>query len=140
MAAKTYDPKQVAVVVGSRALSGFADGDMVVVDRTEDGFSLLVGADGESTRARSANKSGTFTISLLASSESNDYLSQLAIADEIAGGGTFAVAVKDNSGRSIYTAATAWIKKHPAGGFGKEAGTREWVIESDEILMFAAGN
>lgn len=140
MAVRSYDPKEVSVIVGSQPIGGFGDGDMVTITRNEDAWSMIVGATGETTRSKNANKSGTFTITLLASSESNDYLSELQLADELSGTATFSVYVKDNFGRSLYSAATAWIKKQADGSFGKESGTREWTIETDELIMFAGGN
>ncbi len=140
MTVKTYDPKEVSVIIGSQPLGGFADGDFVTVERNEDGWSLLVGADGETTRAKNANKAGKITVRLLASSASNDYLSELQIADELSGSATFGLMVKDNRGTSIYAAATAWINKQPPAAFGKDAGTREWVIETDELIPKAGGS
>lgn len=137
---KTYDPKKVSVIIGTHIASGFADGDFITVERDEDVWSTLTGADGETTRAKNANKSGKFTLRLLAASASNDVLSTLQLADEASGGGTFAVMVKDGSGRSLYAAAAAWISKAPSAAFGKEAGTREWVIATDELVPFAGGN
>jgi hypothetical protein len=140
MAVKTYDPKQVSVIIGTRAAQGFADGSFVSVDRNEDAFTLLVGADGEGCRAKSNNKSGRVTLTLMSSSEFNDYLSELALADELTGGGVVPLMIKDNSGSSLYSSATAWVVKHPTADFAKEAGTREWVLETDELIMFAGGN
>lgn len=140
MSVKNYDPKKVSVIVGSQPVTGFADGSFCKVARNEDGFSLLVGADGESTRAKNNNKSGKVTVTLLASSASNDYLSQLQLADELSGNATVGLLIKDNQGRSLYTAATAWVTKQPEADFGKDAGTREWVLETDELIQFAGGN
>ena len=140
MATKTYDPKQVSVIIGSQPMRGFAEGDFVSVERNEDSWTLLVGADGESTRSKNANRSGKVTITLLASSSSNDYLTQLALADDASGRGVFSIMIKDNFGTSIYTAATAWIVKQPARSFAKEAGSQEWVIETDELIQYSGGN
>ena len=140
MAVKTYDPKQVAVIIGTRAASGYAEGSFVKVERNNDAFALMVGADGEATRAKSADKSGKITITLLASSDYNDYLSELALADELTGGGIVPALIKDNSGRSLHTSATCWVMKMPTNDFAKDNGTREWVIETDELIMFTGGN
>lgn len=140
MAVKNYDPKQVSLIVGSAPAHGYADGDFITVARNEDSFSLLVGSDGESTRSKSSNRSGKVTLRLMASSSFNDTLSELSAADEISGSAVFPLMVKDNFGTSIYTAATAWIAKPAEAAFGKEGGTREWVIETDELLAFAGGN
>lgn len=139
MSVKTYDPKAVSVIVGSQPVTGFAEGEFVKVERNEDGWSLLVGADGEATRAKNNNRSGKVTLTLLASSASNDYLSELQTADELSGNSTVGIMIKDTRGTSLYTAATAWIAKQAPASFGKDAGTREWVLETDELIQFAGG-
>jgi hypothetical protein len=140
MSVKHYDPKKVSVIYGSQIITGFADGDFVTVERNEDAFSLLVGADGESTRSKNSNKSGKVTLRLLSSSASNDYLSEMQLADELSGNAPSGLMIKDTFGTSIATAATAWITKQPSSAYGKEAGTREWVIETDELIQFTGGN
>lgn len=136
---KTYNPKEISIIIGSRALHGYSDSDFVAVDRNEDNWTLLVGADGESTRSKNANKSGRITITLLASSDSNDYLTGLAVADELSGRSTFSGLVKDPFGTTLHAFATGWIVKQPTTTFGKEAGTREWVIETDELVNYTGG-
>ena len=64
MALKTYDPKQISVIVGGAIISGFADGEFVTTERNEDAFTLNVGADGEGGRVKSNNKSGRITLTL----------------------------------------------------------------------------
>lgn len=140
MAVKTYDPKAISVIIGAQPMKGFADGDFVGVERNEDNWTLTVGADGESTRSKNANKSGKITITLLGSSESNDYLSQLAAADELSGNGTFTGLIKDNRGRSLYSFATGWITRTANATYAKESPTREWVIETDELVTYVGGN
>lgn len=140
MAVKTYNPAEISVVIGGQPMRGFADGDFVAVERNEDSWTLLVGADGESTRSKNSNRSGRITLTLLASSSSNDFLSQLALTDDTTGRGTFGLMVKDNFGTSLYTAATAWIVKQPARSFAKEAGTQEWIFETDELITYSGSN
>lgn len=140
MAAKTYDPSEISVIVGGAIISGFADGTFVSIDRSEDAYTYVGGADGLGTRVKNANRDGTITITLQQSSDSNDFLSGLAAADEINNGGVVPVLVQDNSGRSVYAAETAWVQKIPTSGYGKEADTREWVLRTDNLTMFVAGN
>jgi hypothetical protein len=140
MAVKTYDPKQVTVIVGTRPISGFADGTFITVARNSDMWSLVVGADGEATRAKSNDKSGRITITLTQSAESNQYLSELALADELSNGGLVPILIRDASGKTIHACASAWIVKRPESAFAKEAGTREWVFETDTLEMFEGGN
>ena len=140
MAVKTYNPKEVAVIVAGRIIGGFADGTFVGVERNNDSWTLSVGADGEGTRSKSSDRSGRFTITLNQSSESNEYLSELEIADDLSGTGTFPVLIKDNSGTSIYEAETAWIVKPAGAPFGKESDNREWIIETDYLRVFTGKN
>lgn len=140
MAVKTYDPKLVSVIVGGKIMSGYADGTFVLVERNEAAFALKVGVDGEGTRAKSNNRSGKITITLMNSSKSNDDLSTFAAADELSNSGAVPVMVKDNSGRSLYACETAWIQKYANGEYAKEANGRTWVLETDALNMFVAGN
>lgn len=136
----TYDPKNVSVIVGGSIMTGFADGTFVEVERNENAFNLKIGVDGEGTRAKSNNKSGKVTITLMQSSPSNDTLSGFTAADELSNTGAVPVLVKDNSGRTICTALTAWVQKYANASFAKEVTTRKWVLETDDIEMFVAGN
>ena len=140
MAAKTYDPSQVAIIVGGFQVTGFADGTFLSVERNADNFALYVGTDGEGTRAKSNNKSGRMTFTLAQSSDANAFLSALATADELSNSGIVPVLVKDNSGTSLYSAETAWIVKHSPAEFGREVGTREWILETDNLAVFTGGN
>ena len=140
MAVKTYDPAQVAVIVGGFPITGFADGSFVTVERNADAFALYMGTDGEGTRAKSNNKSGRITITLAQSSDSNAILAGIAAADELRNAGVVPVMIKDNSGESLHVAETAWIVKVPNAEYGREIGTREWIIETDLLVSAVAGN
>lgn len=136
MAARTYNPKEIIIIVGGFQLSGYADGAFVTVERKEDMFNLQIGADGEGVRSKSNNQSGSINIKLLQSSASNEILSSFAKLDELSNAGTFPILVKDTSGTSLYSAESAWIKKIAPSEFGKEAGSREWEIETDNLQTF----
>ena len=137
--AKNYDPKQVAISIGSSLLTGFADGTFVTVARNNDTWVGVSGASGEYTRAKSNDRSGTITITLLQSSVSNSILQGFATADELTSSGTFPVLVKDNNGNDLYSAEIAWIQKPSDAEFGKEVGEREWIIETSELIMAHGG-
>lgn len=140
MSVKTFDPKQFSIIVGGKIISGFADGTFIKITRHEQAFMLKVGVDGEGARAKSGNRSGTFEVSIMNSSASNDDLSAFALADEISGSGVVPVLVKDGSGRTVAEATTAWVQKFPDSEFGKEIGERTWILETDEIVLFIGGN
>jgi hypothetical protein len=135
----TYSPEDVSVSIGSIIVSGYSEGTFVTVEREEDSFTKVVGADGEVTRSKNANKSGTLTLTLKGSSASNDLLSALASKDEIDGSGVAAVMVKDNSGTTV-CAGKGWIRKKPAAEFAKEVGDREWTLDVGTLEMHIGGN
>jgi len=137
---KNYDADQVSISIGGHVVSGYADGEFVTVARDEDAYSLSVGADGEPTRSKSNNFAGTITLVLQQTSDSNDVLAAKAELDELSNGGLFPVSVKDNSGRAIYFADAMWVQKKPDAAYGRESGTREWVLRTGNLQHFAGGN
>ena len=143
MGVKTYDASQVAMVFGPIEISdGLADGTFVSIEQNEDSFLLLVGADGEACRAKSNNKSGRVTFTLLQSSLANDLLSATHNLDVASpnGDGIAPLLVKDNSGRTIVAAEKAWVVRQPTVEFAREVSTREWIIESDALQSVFGGN
>lgn len=138
--AKTYNPKKVAVICGGFELKGFADGTFVNIAMNEDQWSLQVGTDGEGTRSKSNNHSAQVTMSLMQTSDSNQVLQAFWNSDRVSDGGVFPLLIKDNSGRSLWAAEQAWIKKQPDAELAREAGAREWVIETDNLIPFEGGN
>ena len=140
MSVKTYDPGQVSVTFGPIILSGFGDGEQIMVEPNVESFTLLMGAQGEGARTRSRDKSARVTVRILQTSETNDLLSAVQNLDRAAGEGIFPLMVKDNGGRSIHLAESAWIVAPPSAAYGAEAGVREWIFETDSMEDFIAGN
>jgi hypothetical protein len=138
--AKTYNPKRVLFSYRGVPISGFADGTFIKVERASPAFAKTVGADGETARTASADKSGKITVTLMQTSASNDYLTQCLLNDELSNLNTGPAMCKDASGTSLFLAGEAWITAHPAPEFGKEIGTREWVFETGKLEMFEGGN
>lgn len=137
---KNYDVKQVYVIVGGVAMSGFADSSVVEIARNESLATLQVGADGEATISRSNNNSGTFKVKLQQTSPSNAVLSGFAKAFQMGVPTFFPVLVKDGSGNTVCAAEKAWIQKIPDISFNSESGAIEWVLETHELEMFLGGN
>lgn len=139
MAQKTYNPKDISLVVGAKAIGGFADGVFVTFEYDEDAFTKTTGADGEVARSKSNNNSGKFTITLMQSSDSNDFLSALAILDRQSGTGVVPVTLRDARGTTVIFAESAWVMKIPAASHGKELENREWVLDCGQVEMFLGG-
>jgi hypothetical protein len=135
----TYSPEDVSVSIAGAVLSGYSEGTFVVVSREEDAYSKVVGSDGDVTRSKNANKSGTIALTLKASSPSNDILSGLATKDELDGSGVAPIIVKDNSGTTI-CGGKGWVRKKPDAEFAKEVGDREWTFDVGTLTMFIGGN
>lgn len=138
----SYDPSQVTVIVGGVILSGFADGDFITCEREEDNFFKRVGGDGQVGRARNANKSGSFTFTLMATSPANEQLSALLAVDDLVNDGllVFPIAVYDGSGKDLAVATQCWLKKLPNLVKGKEVGDREWIFDAADMKIFVGGN
>lgn len=137
---KTYDPKQILIIFGGVQITGFADGTFVTVRRNADMWSLQMGTDGEGTRSKSNDKSGQIEFTLMQSSQSNVFLSNMALADELGNAGIAPAMVKDNLGSSLHAAEQAYVKKIADAEYAKEAGPRTWIIETDNLQSFVGGN
>lgn len=136
---KTYSPEKIDVIVNGFALSGFATDSIVTIERSEDAFELYSGADGEIGRSKNPNRSGTITIMLASTSESNETLSALAIADELSGIGTFPILVKDNNGTTLAASGEAWVQKIAPSELARTINDREWIIQCARLDMFVGG-
>lgn len=139
MALKSYAANDVSVIVGTRRLKGLAE-SFVTISRAEDSFTTQVGADGEVTRSRTSNRSGTIEIVLQQSSEDNAYLQNLVNTDERTGGGIVPCKVQDQSGSFVCIAAEAWIQKPADMEFARDAGERTWTIACADMEMLGGGN
>lgn len=133
---KTWDPTKFIITVGPVTISGFAPDTFITADRNNDSMTLEMGADGGGTRVRNADKSGRFTITLMKSSPSNDYLATLHATDEESGQGIVPVQVKDNTnleGLAVASAQNCWVVKPAALERGKALGTQVWILETDRL-------
>lgn len=136
---RTYDPRNVLASLGEVSLTGFADGTYIVVERTSEAFTKIVGAGGDVVRTRNRDRSGTVTVTLLASAPENDLLAGIAAEDELTGTGVRAMLVKELNGTTLASAQNAWIRKVPTVEYAKEHGTREWVIDVENLDLFVGG-
>lgn len=140
MSVKSYAPDKVAVIIAGVPLTGFADGTFVTVSRNSDTFTPVIGADGEVARTKSSDRSGTIVVTLMQSSNGNDLLSGLHVADEASMTGAFPAAITDTEGRTVLMSDTCWIQKPADSEYGKELGSREWTIYAANLNIFVGGN
>ena len=91
---------------------------------------MTVGADGEDARSFIPNAAGTLTITLMATSLSNDALNVARLLDEATGQAQFPVLIKNVNGTEGWSAAKAWVQRPSNVAVGRDVGTREWVVRS----------
>lgn len=121
---KTYDPKDVNVIVNGIVLTGFAEGTFISAEKEEESYTTYVGAKGEVARSKNANPLGKITVTLKATSPSNAYLNNLAYSK-----GVFPVLVVDqNTGNTTVGGTECWLEKPPAMEWGKEISEMEYTF------------
>jgi len=140
MGVRTYDFKKYKLIMGGVPIQGFADGTGILLERSEDMFSKVSGADGNVSRAKSNDTSGRLTITLKQTSPSNDYLSAIAELDETSNDGVIPMLLKDFNGTTIATAPAAWCVKKPNTELAKEITNREWAFDLAELLYTVGSN
>ena len=139
MALHTYDPSQVVVTYGGVIISGFADGEFLNIDQDNESFTMISGADGKASRAKSSDFTGTVTITLAQTSESNKYLTGVHNQDKASNSGALPLQIHDLSGNSIAFAPQAYIEKMPTVSYGKEVGERAWTLKCADLDIFEGG-
>ncbi len=133
---KPYSFKNVSVIVGGKIIEGHFSGDDVAkATFNNDMFSLVVGADGDSTRSQSSDRSGKISIKLLPTSSDNAFLNTLHIADVETGAGIVPVIIKCQDTGATMTAGQAWIIKTAELSYGAGATAREWIFETDRLSV-----
>ena len=137
---KDYDPTKVTVLIGGLyTVAGFADGTFVTASRTNQTWNLISGASGEHSRSKNQDKSGTFELTLMQTSATNNILSQYMLLDENSGQGKFPIAILDDVGTTIVEATQAWVQQPPSVEYGKELGDRTWTLEAGSIEFYVGG-
>ena len=142
-----YSPEDVVMILsndifGSHVISGTAEGTFISYERSVDRATLVVGSDLSAARVLRRNKSGTVTLTLMQSAESNDVLSMIAQRDEEAHDNSylFSLTIKDLSGRSVFFAPDAFIGNDPSDSYGDTLGTRDWAITVTGVERHFGGN
>lgn len=136
----TYDPKMVITTFKGVIITGYADGTFLTVERTADMFSQVVGAQGETSRAKSNNRSGTAKLHLKQTSPSNDVLSAIALLDENGGLGVGPFMVRDTLGTTLIMSPQAYLKKYAHAEYSKDIVNREWFIYLTDVNVYVGGN
>jgi hypothetical protein len=129
---KTYAPGQTILSIGGNLISGFMDGTFITVEREVDAYTKVTGADGEVSRTRNANRSGSLTMTLKQTSNSNYVMGGIAALDETADGGIVDVLIQDNLG-NVSFAGQGWVRKQPNQELAAEQTGREWIMDLSRV-------
>jgi hypothetical protein len=140
MATRTYSAKEVIATVNGVIISGFADGDSIVVEFNDDAWRDAAGNDGEVARSKVNDPRGTITLTLLQTSISNDFLNGLATVDQLTGLAQLSVQIRDLRGTSLAFSNDAWILRTPTKTYGRDVGNTEWPIRCGNLQSSIGGN
>lgn len=142
MTLKQYASRLVTCSVAGIPISGYADGEFLRIEVDGEGWGDVQGADGEVARFEVVDVMATATLTLLASSKSNDALSALYRRDKLSpsGEGVGAFEARDNSGTSSGKGPQCWVMNQPTKAYAKELGTVEWKIRIANYSGVVGGN
>lgn len=138
---KHWNPDLVDHVIGGFPLSGFSEDALSTFSPQSEAFTLVKGVDGQFTRSFQPGQWARWTIKLMSSSKSNDFLSALHNADLATPGGAGVVpcACNDRNGTGIMSAPECYVEKFPDVNHGNKAEAREWSIIVVNYKMFVGG-
>jgi hypothetical protein len=137
---ETYDPSKIVVTWNGVRMRGYAQGEFVKVEPNADLYNTVVGAGGQVARSRNPDESGKVTVTLLATSATNDEMTAKVQADRRTNTGWGPLMIKDLLGNTLVAASRAWIERLPDVGMSGEVGTRAWVIRCAELSVVVGGN
>ncbi len=140
MSTPTYSACKVIVTVAGIRIQGFGETDMVSAERDADKFTKSTGADGRSSRSHNCSNAGKIKITLQQTSEANDVLSKLLLADEATLDAKFPVSIVDRNGSTNIIGGDCWLMGPPAAALNSEIGDVVWNIDVSNLYMFIGGN
>jgi len=128
--ARTFNLAQCQFIVNGLPIEGFGESDAAVWAPDEDLYTKVVGADGEVSRARTNNYSGSLTITLMSTSKSNDVMNALMILTKlISAGDMAAILIQDLGSPDRFFGQKCWLKREPDMSFGRDVTERTWTFD-----------
>ena len=125
----TYDPGAVGFTLNGVEITGWAEGDMITVEKNEPHFNVHVGTKGEVSRARIRDNTYTVTIRLQQVSPSIPAIEGFKILDNVTKMPPLVVLkVKDPATKDELMAGKAWLMEDPTRAWGNEISVREYTF------------
>lgn len=148
MALPTYDPKSVNITWAAKAFGaynivGLDQDSFITLSRNNQLTTRTVGAKGESSITRIADRTGTVSISLLQTSPSNIWLGTVSNAMEVLPYEQFDICVgdiliSDPSGSVLCWAKGAVLQSNPEVTLGgTDQNSRTWEFSCEELIYTA---
>ena len=137
---KTYKASDNIIILGARQLTGFGEDDAFKLTPLGGGIQIKVGCYGDVGRSLDPNECYELELTLLGTSEDNDYLSTLYNIDNKTGKGMVPIVIKDLTGTTTFAASQCWVAKRPELGRGKVIKENKWVLQTGKATMFTGGN
>lgn len=140
MSVGRYRADNVIALIGAVPVQGFGPGTFINIQPVQDTFETYIGIDGELARIRRLDKLYDVSISILPTSNTNDFLSALYVTDTKTnlGLGVQPLSIVDLNGGSIFFAAFSWINNPPDITYAANASIRTWVFRCVSSLNFIA--
>lgn len=130
--AKTYNSSQVIVTIDGIPIEGMADGDFFGISQNSPRHTYKVGADGDVTRSRSADRTARATITVMQGSNGSVILDGYKKKGDAGDDDTFTLDVIDVESGGTVSSGEAWIAEEPDWTRGLEAGTEAWILDMAE--------
>lgn len=137
MAVATYDPSGLTLSVFGSVPHGLADGTFLTIERDEELFTTVQGADAEVARAKIPGSLGTIRLGLLQTSTFNAVLSAAVVADGASGAGIGPFVLRE--GNTVIASGECWVRAVPSVEYGKEINAREWTLTVAKFAVFVVG-
>ena len=125
---RTYDSKEVNLIIEGVAITGEAEGTWITAQRTEDDFTEHVGARGEVAIAETNNFTGEISVTLDVTSPSNAYLYGLAMRRGKRAIVSSAIVDANEDGGIRVSASQSRVRRPANYESSNEITQREWVI------------
>jgi hypothetical protein len=124
---KTYNPKEVRVTIANLNVSGLADGNSIVIERSQPlRYNSHVGTLGEVSRTATVDRTARLKLTVKQTAPFNQTLQVIEATLNVA---KFPVQISNKSDLKYLANATeCWIESMPNKELGMEEQMREWVI------------
>lgn len=138
MAFRTYSPERVKVVIAQGAgynVVGFAEGTFIEASRNSENTTTSAGAAGDIGITKIADKSGTLTMTLMQTSPSNQVLSAIQNAQDMADDILrFDIGVMDPSGGFLMVCKSCHLQIPASVSLSSDQEDKEWTFFVEELL------